>query len=517
MGNVATQTNKMKKASGMAAIALCIVFTIANVGCASKSKEDLAPANALQEKGWLDSRASAANTFGGNMLDTFQVGGQKMDPAQAAAQAPGNTLMGFGEYMASFKKHSEEFATKVGTEMAKANQFDIIRLDTLSTTGLFSIMAVWEENPDNAIPAWESMYGEGNWALQTEEVQGFNHLLFSNNNVPTAEFFGNWNEAKQYFYGVFNTSSYTLEIDIARTGFGFACQLYEPKIPAVYRLAFSDDGNLDGSIGYTFEIGTQPALLTGNETLDFGMEWSEVGLFDYAYAIFKGDKMTVAYEGGAQEFNITSQGTNTNQTPGQYGNINPVTGQPIQPSNNGQANQAQQNLATANLSAQAAPYARLWHGTQVMGADWSERFCLYADGSFIWGANMMDGKTRIRYLTGTWDVKNSQLLLNTKVAFCWEGGQMAPNTGGYTFATSEVVLNPTVVAYQTDEQLVIPLGAISYDAMSGMDTAVFNELQCWDYSGREDEAMADFWETFILLLNRSSSLIDDKISPKSAF
>ena len=145
------------------------------------------------------------------------------------------------------------------------------------------------------------------------------------------------------------------------------------------------------------------------------------------------------------------------------------------------------------LSPEAKPYARLWHGSPVLGSGWSERFALYDNGSFIWGANQMDGATRLRYFAGTWDVSQGNLVLTSKLAIAWEGGDIVENPGG-SYGSEEVIMNPQIVLSRTEDILTLPLGRIEHDSDRNLDTAIFNKLQCWDYSTQKDNAMQDFWQ-----------------------
>jgi hypothetical protein len=149
------------------------------------------------------------------------------------------------------------------------------------------------------------------------------------------------------------------------------------------------------------------------------------------------------------------------------------------------------------LGAEATPYARLWHGSPVLGSGWSERFALYEDASFIWGASQMDGATRLRFLSGTWDVRDGNLTLLADLAICWEGGEVVKNTGIASYVSDEVILNPTVVILKADETIVLPVSRIVNDVERGLDAVTINKLKCWDYDDQAFDAMDDFWQSLM--------------------
>ena len=148
-----------------------------------------------------------------------------------------------------------------------------------------------------------------------------------------------------------------------------------------------------------------------------------------------------------------------------------------------------------DMSAAAAPYARLWHASPVLGSGWNERFALYNDGTFIWAVNQMDGASRLRYILGFWDVQDNMLVLSAQVFIVWEGGEVVSNSDGHlgSYSSAEVIENPYIFAFTVNQLFALPLGAPKADGQRGLDTVTIGQQQYWDYTGQAVGAMDDFW------------------------
>ena len=499
------------------ATGLSIMLALGATGCSNNTAPtpsgtvvDLSPSGAGD--GTMDVRASAAQTFGGQALVNVQLQSQQTEPEEVLLLTPGDSFMSLTQFIVEFSQSSKAFSEHVMSALNQAGlqtsaDNEVIRFDTLANASLFTIFAAWEDGPEATLDCWKYFVGDGNWDLDAFEDDGTIYLLFYKDEVPTAEIIGRWYESDQYLFCVFRTAEYELEMDLLSTDYGFACQLYEPDTPAIYRLSFANDGTWDGGIGCTFAIADQPDVLTGLETLTYAMDWPELEMmqtsFVLNYVLIEGSVMTVAQSGGAYEYTI-----NTNADANEVTHSEP-------PEDNNYQNAAetisQEVTASQNtLSPEARPYARLWHGSSVLGSGWSERFALYDDGSFIWGANQMDGATRLRFLAGRWDVSGNNLIMTVKLVIGWEGGEVVANPGG-SYGSEVVIMNPQIVISQTEEVLTLPLGRIMHDAERNLDTAMFNELQCWDYSAQADEAMIDFWLSFTSLWNRAPMTKDKNV------
>ena len=489
-----------------AGLSMLLVLSLAACGTSDSKDADKTEGTVvnLQETnaGDMDDRASAAQTFGANTLVNVQSQSEEVAAEEVMEQTPGNVIMGLHEFMLSatearkgFREHLGEALTSAGLQTSSDNE--IIRLDVLEAANVFMVYAGWEEGPEAILDIWSSILDSGKWTVDREAIDGDRlYLLFCNDGVPTAEFCARWFEAEQYFFGVYNTEDYRLEIDITRTEYGYACQLYEPGTQVLYRLSYTSDGTGGGSIGYAAAIAEQPDVLSGSETLTYAKEWPELQDPRQAtYILLEDNNMTVSQSGVEKTYPINAAAANSNT-----GNTTNTTNSGTTTTN---TNNTTSTSTQSPLSAEALEYSRVWHGSPVLGSGWSERFALYNDGTFIWGANEMDGATRLRYFAGTWDVKDGQLTLNVQILIGWEGGEVVQNTGIASYGSSEVIMNPEVVVYRCDEVLTLPVSKITYDQERGLDTATFNELQCWDYTAQAEDAMAGFWQSYMNLVERA--------------
>ncbi|MCL1913866.1 MAG: hypothetical protein FWG10_08335 [Eubacteriaceae bacterium] len=464
----------------IALLALAAIIALPGSACSPSRSMSNPPASF----GGLDTRASASLTFGEDVLGDVGSGGEPALTEDAVDLAPGNKVLSLKDFMVHATATRKDFLSRLGKAFAEAGvqtsyENEIIRLDTLEFADFFMVYSAWDDGPEAILEAWKTIFAaSGTWTIEVEVKENdVKHMLLSRNGIPTVEFVAKFLEPTQYFYGIYRTVDYRLEIDIARTSFGFACQVYEPETPALYRFAYADDGSNDGSIGYTFDISQQPAELTGDEALTFASHWPELaGQQEATYITVIGPSMSVSQSGVASEYPITA-------TAPILDTINTTDG-----------NMQSDSTATTQT---ANPYARLWHGSEVLASNWSERFALEEDGSFIWCANEMDGASRVRYLAGEWEVVGGELVLAVQMMIGWDGGEVVENNGIAHYASSQVILNPTLTAIQVDEVLRVPISEISHDSERGLDTVKINELQCWDYSSQSEDALVGFWEAFV--------------------
>ena len=518
-------------------LGLCALLALTAVGCGgtvipeptkpavSESQPTQTPEGAIvdlkpETGSEIDTRASAAQTFGVTALANVQNESERVDAGDALDLTPGDTIMSLSEILTGYAATASEYSMRMQSALIQAGlqttmDDGVISLSVLNNTGIFLILSELENGQQAVLNLWKAFVGDGNWTLDLQEGEYDFYLLFSLDGVPTAEFYGDWYEPDQYFFCWFNTASYTLEMDLVHTEFGYAVQLFESRTGVIYRLTYNIDGSWDGGFGYVTDVFEQPGLVPYDVNHTFASNWPELGgSAPAAFMTINGTTLTVGLNGTQNSYNIaTSDAPTTTTAPPQTnntGNGNEYTNAAVN------ANQAAiENASQPVLSEEAMAYSRLWHGSQVLGSGWSERFALYDDGSFIWGANQMDGANRLRYLAGTWDVRNGVLYLTAKLVIGWENGEVVANDGTTSYGSAEVIMNPTVVVYQTEYALELPVSAITNDSSNGMDTAMFNQLQCWDYSGQAADAMNDFWISFMSTWNRAP-IQKEKTLPESA-
>ncbi len=531
MKNAISATKNMKHSlRALGAIGLSILLVISFAACSTPSLDAEAQPTAAAEANTpggtvvdlqpdrdtsgLDNRTSASETFGGNVLMDIQTQAQQVDASEVLADTPDDAIMSMSELLIAFAAAKADYQEHLSSGLIQAGLNTdggnmVIDMGPMATADLFTLLAAWEDGPDALLAVWQSGTGGQGWTIDAEELDGTQRALFLLNDIPTVEFVWRWYEADQYLFAVFNTPEYRLEMDVVRTEYGFAGQLYEPMSPATYRFAFTDDGTWNSSIGYCFGITEQPPSLTGMEPITFGGEWPEVEYERVVaidiYETADATSLVVAQGGGEDGYNIDT-GAIAPPDPSPSPDTPPVqTGDNV---NYQQvANTINEDVAqTANpsgISEAAVPYSRLWHASPVLGAGWSERFALYEDGSFIWAANQMDGESTCRYFAGTWEIQDGNLLLHSKLVVGWEGGELVENTGIGSFASEQVLLNPTIVVYTLVQEFWVPLGEITHDSGNGRDTVMFNELQLWDFSEAGDSGMEDFWQSFMSTWSRS--------------
>ena len=107
---------------------------------------------------------------------------------------------------------------------------------------------------------------------------------------------------------------------------------------------------------------------------------------------------------------------------------------------------------------------QLWHRSDVLAAGWSDRFLLAPDKKFIYATNQMDGETRTRAISGTWEIEGDYLVLNFRQAIVWEGGETIPATGSTATATEIVNATLAVKTITPAEQHRILIGNYIYSA-----------------------------------------------------
>ncbi len=188
----------------------------------------------------LDARASAADTFGGDVLVNMQTQAQQVNANEVLADTPDDTIMSMSELLIAFAAAKSDFQRHLGSALSQAGlqtsyENEVIRMDPMATADLFVLLAAWEGGPEELLSVWQSATGGEGWTIDASDKDGWLNAVFLRNGTPTAEFVWRWFEGDQYLYGVFNTVQYTMEIDLVRTEYGFAGQLYEPDTPAVYR------------------------------------------------------------------------------------------------------------------------------------------------------------------------------------------------------------------------------------------------------------------------------------------
>jgi len=451
----------------------------------------------------LDTRATAAQTFGGALdaVNTAITEDEATDDGEIFTSAPGDEYLTLSELMSEFLEYKRVFTYHLGSACTQAGvqqtpESEIIRFDPIELIELFGALQGYDGGSEGIADAMGGILS-GGFSCELEKGDGgsFKALLYDSmeDGRLTRAFAGNWYPEEQYLFCVYMTEydEDYMEIDIQRRDFGYAsgyvCQYYDPSAPAIYRFAFTTDGSWDGSIGCTFEISDQPSVLNGDETLGYGFTWPELGQDDEipehdwgwgwaGMAINGASLMVNAGNGDApQEWDIdlTEYGD-----PGEDGpNVTP--------------------------GADAASYARVWHGSPVLAAGWSERFALHEDGTFLWGANEMDGASRLRYLTGTWEVRDGQLTLHATLAVNWDGGELVPNDGFASYGSDEVLKDYTVGVYAIDNELTLPIGEITFDGERGLDSVTINELQCWDCTAQSSDAFNGFWKILTSALTRA--------------
>ncbi|MDR3052703.1 MAG: hypothetical protein LBU48_02430 [Coriobacteriales bacterium] len=461
--------------------------------------DDLATSG-LNDEG-LDSRASAAATFGGT-VNNIQQGGEQLTNTASVQQ--GGEVYDLGLFAGSFLVDKGIFALNLvdaldGVNLREAIETNVLSLAVLDELYIFGILSTFEDGPEAMCAWWQKEHPGDSWTYEYEEDSGYFDLLLSANGTPAREFFGWWDEPGQYLWCQYNTPESSFEIDVVRTSFGWALQTYDPYAQTVYRATFCDTGSPDGGIGRGIGFYAQPRALESGEKIDLPSQWPDLGDNPQAtWMTVDGDLLNVkapvaltdgGNSTGVQTFSIpfNAADTDTGSSPN-----------------------------SSTLSAEAQPYARLWHGNPVLGAGWSERFALSDNGTFIWCANEMDGASRLRYLAGYWDVENGTLLLDCLYAIVWEDGKEVQNNGQYgSYGSATVITDPTTVLYGIDETLELSVGSISHDNARDLDTATFNQLQCWDHSAQTDGALDAFWAALETAEVRDTDAVDKNASTGS--
>jgi hypothetical protein len=418
-------------------------------------------------QGEVDSRATAAQTFGAS-VQGIESGGEQLNSTAPVEQV--SEVYDLGLFTGSFLVDKELFAGNLSAAMNSAGlqqtpEGEILRLDALGLVDVFGILSAFEDGPNGMGAYWQKQNSASTWTWDYDEEDGYFDLLLFSNGEPAVDFFGYWDKPGQYLWCQYNTPVSSFEIDVVRTAFGWALQTYEADSQAVYRVTFCETGSPNGGIGFLGGVLEQPRELKSTETLDLPTQWSDIGnSTNPKWLLIDGDTLRVQ-DGSSSSAEQTY----------------PISG------SNG-------NSTNSTLSSDPTSYARVWHGSPVMASGWSERFVLYDDGTFIWGANEMDGASRLRYLAGAWDIRNGTLTLDCYFAVVWEGGTEVQNNGQLaSYGSATVIQNPKVAVYQVSDTLELPVSGITHDKERDLDTVVFNELQCWDYSGQADGAVADFW------------------------
>jgi uncharacterized membrane protein YgcG len=480
---------QLQRIVGVLLSALLALSLTTLYACGTKAEvvTDALAGSALNAEG-LDSRASAADTFGSN-VDGIEQGGQQL--TNAASVQRGSEVYDIEMFMTAFYADRDIFVRNLTAALSSTYPqepgAEIMRFDVLGLIDVFGLLAMADDGPEAMCAYWQRQQKSSAWTYEYADDDGYLDLLLYDNGTPSAEFFGWWDEAGQYLWCQYNTVNSSFEIEVVRTNFGWALQTYDVPGESVYRITFCDTGSPDGGIGFFQGFYAQPRALESGETIDLPTQWTEYGESAQGiYIVIDGNLLKVRpARSDEQTYQISSGGNGG----GSASNGGGVSG------SNGSSGGSGSSGSTGSLSAQAQPYARLWHGNAVLGAGWSERFALADNGTFVWCANQMDGASRLRYLAGYWDIQNGTLVLDCLYAIAWEGGEEKTNNGQYgSYGSSTVILNPTVVLYEIEETLELPVSSVSRDNQRGLDTVTFNQLKCWDYSAQASDALDDFLE-----------------------
>jgi hypothetical protein len=472
-----------------------MIMVFALVGCGSKGeKVDL---QGFAEQGEVDSRATAAQTFGAS-VQGIESGGEQLNSTAPVEQV--SEVYDLGLFTGSFLVDKGLFSRNLSDALSSAGlqqtpEGEMLRLDALGLVDVFGVLSAFEDGPDGMGAYWQKQNTASTWTWDYDEQAGYFDLLLYSNGEPAVDFFGYWDKPGQYLWCQYNTPVSSFEIDVVRTAFGWALQTYEPDYGVVYRVTFCETGSPNGGIGFLRGASLQPRELVSTESIDLPTQWSDIDQnANPTWIMIDGDTLKV--RDASNLYSGSPDGVRTYPISGSNGTTTGTTG--------------------ATLSSDPTSYARVWHGSPVMASGWSERFVLYDDGTFIWGANEMDGASRLRYLAGSWDVRSGTLTLDCYFAVVWEGGTEVKNNGQLaSYGSATVIQNPTVAVYQVSDTLELPVSGITHDNERNLDTVVFNELQCWDYSGQADGAVADFW-TAIESAGQSSTGSAQKGSSRSS-
>jgi len=509
-------------------IAALLCFTLAGsmvlAGCSAAKEGDVVSLGGPEATGELDGRATAAGTFGAALSTMADDGAEATGTAELNPAVTVKSLSGF---YAGYVEAQSEYLKNLGTAIQQAqtgapsDQVGVdLRYDSLDIAAHFySVFAAWdagEAGMEEVVAGWSN---EPGWSGSLEKNGAQFTFVASLNGTPTYGWQGFWSEQEQYLYSYFVSADGTvMELDVIKTPYGYASQLYEPDYSALYRLSFCDDGSWNGAIVWDSSVAVQPELMTGEEALDIigSSTWEPVTYYgDGPYwpqgYYVSGKVLTVFEGGGAMQYGIqgaggaSSNSSYNNNTNGNAGSAGNSSGSTSASSSGSTGANSSDNLANSlsssadsysGLGTEAMEYARLWHGAPVVGAGYSERFALYDDGSFVWGANDMDGATRVRWLAGTWDIKGGELILACMLAVLWEGGSEQDNSDGHmgSYASPTVITGQQTAVYRIDQVFSMPVSGITTDVQRGLDTADFGTLQCWDYTSQADAMLADFWQ-----------------------
>ena len=455
--------------------------------------------------GEMDNRASAGDTFGSLLNNVTQDGSEANSMADLNPSGQTPLLSGF------YQDYAEAQSVFVSQNLAAAfNQAglqssyenEIIRMDPIGfAETFFAILSEYDQGSAAMAAAMPNIFrGTDNWRIDLEEdAAGFMLIAYSND-APVCGWQGFWDAEAQYLYCYFqHVDGMVMELDVTKTSHGFASQIYDTNAKVLYRLSFTNSTSWNGSIGFEIDAG-QPALLTGTEGLDFAAtatadEGTYVLISEKLLTVKQGqrDLDTYPLTSGTASTNSSSGTASTNST----SNTTNQSGASSSNSNsNSNSNSSGSNQANSSTSQNPAVYSRLWHASPIVGAGYSERFALYEDGTFLWGANDMDGASRIRYLAGTWSINNGELTMDCAVAVVWEGGKEQDNSNGHfgSYGSSVVITDYKTMIYCVEEQYVLPIGKIVFDSQREVDSVTIGELTCWDYSSQADYMFDEFWK-----------------------
>ena len=88
-------------------------------------------------------------------------------------------------------------------------------------------------------------------------------------------------------------------------------------------------------------------------------------------------------------------------------------------------------------------FAGIWHGFLGVPAGYSDRYYFNEDGTFIFIVSDMDGESRLRAFSGSWENANDQILLTTKNQIELFGGTLYPARG--SIGTAYHIVGGTLV------------------------------------------------------------------------
>ena len=432
-----------------------------------------------------DSDATAGDTFG-DAFDSLDQDGTLLVntiPLQTGAE-----IYALPDFIQLALRAKDGFIGELSVALQTANlqqtpETVVVQMDTIAIIDVFEILTACQPgNPETMVKWWRDRNPGNPWTYDYAEDDTttplspgyfqFDLLLLAND-TPYCEFVGRWFESEQYLYAIYLTTYSRLEIDVVRTGDGWAIQTYEPSYATAYRMSFTHKAPYNGGVGVCYNaFSEQPRTLSSGETLGFATEWPELGnIRQTAYFQLMDESLYVTSYGDDAEMTYTVRPdfaqTSAEEAKSLKGSGSAIVG--------------------TELSAEATQYIGMWHASSILGAGWNERFVLYGDGAFIWGANEMDGSARLRYLSGYWDVKDGRIILDCRVAIYWEGGQEVTNEGLGGYSSSTVIINPTLVVYSIEETQSMPLSRITTDNTRGLSVATFNTLKCWNYSDQYSE------------------------------